>query len=166
MDLTNMITRSCETGCCIAEIYPYVNKYKYRYRKTRKSGVFFYDPEKQKILIVQSNGKLWGVPKGTLEEGETIEQGAIREVKEETGLDIDLKNPTKITKIDKAYYYYVEKDECQVHVQKYAGNDANGIAWIKLECLESLIRNSKLKINRHFRILVDRFLDVNLPRNP
>lgn len=32
----------------------------------------------------------WGLPGGMMEEGETIEQTAVREAKEETGLDVEL----------------------------------------------------------------------------
>lgn len=39
----------------------------------------------QCLLILDRYGK-WGLPKGHLEHGETLEQAALREVKEETGL--------------------------------------------------------------------------------
>ncbi len=44
-----------------------------------------------KILLQRrsDNGK-WGLPGGIMEMGETYHEGAIREVKEETGLDIEL----------------------------------------------------------------------------
>ncbi len=46
--------------------------------------------KEDKFLVIQSLGGLWGFPKGHLEEGETIEQAALREVKEETNLTINL----------------------------------------------------------------------------
>ena len=44
----------------------------------------------EKILMVQENKGHWGLPKGHIEENETDIQTAIREVKEETGLDVTL----------------------------------------------------------------------------
>ncbi len=47
--------------------------------------------EEGKILLVQqeiSEARNWSLPGGTLEAGESIEQGIKREMKEETGLDI------------------------------------------------------------------------------
>ncbi len=56
--------------------------------------------EKNKFLLVQENGArvrgLWNWPQGRVEAGETIEQTAIREVKEETGLDIKIEKPLEI----------------------------------------------------------------------
>lgn len=42
------------------------------------------------LLIYSNRNKLWGFPKGHLEEGETEREAAVREIKEEAGLD-DLK---------------------------------------------------------------------------
>ena len=51
--------------------------------------------ENDSVLLVQQNiGKhLWGAPGGLMENGETIEQTAIREVCEETGLEVQIKRP-------------------------------------------------------------------------
>ena len=42
----------------------------------------------KKVLLIQQNDGNWGFPKGHVEEGETEEQTAIREVKEETNIDV------------------------------------------------------------------------------
>ena len=52
--------------------------------------------EQDKILLVEQQvgskgNRNWSLPGGTLEQGETLEQCVIREVKEETGLDVVIK---------------------------------------------------------------------------
>jgi 8-oxo-dGTP pyrophosphatase MutT (NUDIX family) len=41
--------------------------------------------EQNEVLLIYRRGK-WDLPKGKLDDGETIEECALREVKEETGL--------------------------------------------------------------------------------
>lgn len=43
-----------------------------------------------KVLIIQQAAGHWGFPKGHVEEGETEIETAIREIKEETNLDIEI----------------------------------------------------------------------------
>lgn len=46
--------------------------------------------ENEKVLIIQQTKGHWGFPKGHVEENETEQETAIREVKEETGLDVEI----------------------------------------------------------------------------
>ena len=41
-------------------------------------------------LVKRKDNELWALPGGGMELGESIEQGAVREVKEETGLDVEV----------------------------------------------------------------------------
>ena len=41
-----------------------------------------------KVLLIKQNQGFWGFPKGHVEEGETEEETALREVKEETNIDV------------------------------------------------------------------------------
>ena len=50
--------------------------------------------------------------------------------------------------------------ECDVKVQdKCLHNDANGIGWIKLECLRKCIKLGNISINQHFRVLLIKLLE-------
>ena len=45
-----------------------------------------------KVLLVEQNSGFWGFPKGHVEDGETEVETAIREVKEETNIDVLIPN--------------------------------------------------------------------------
>ena len=53
-------------------------------------GIFIRDEQGWVLLEQRADCGWWGLPGGKLEVGETISQTAVREVKEETGLDIDV----------------------------------------------------------------------------
>lgn len=156
-----MSTYRCENGCCILKINKYVHTKTHHSNKRKKAGVFIYDPEIDKVLLVQSRGHLWGPPKGTLEKGETDRLCAIREVKEETGLVVSDKDFSKATTINnRAIYYYLEMSYCDVHVQDHIiNNDANGIGWIKTECLEKCLEKGDMLLSKHCIQVIKRFRD-------
>ena len=57
---------------------------------------------KDKVLVMKRHG-LWDIPKGKIEKGEGIEEAAIREVEEECGVEVTLRD--KITKTKHIYKY-------------------------------------------------------------
>jgi len=61
------------------------------YEKSCGGIIFYKTRQNTKILLVKNNnGRYWSFPKGHIEEGETEQETAIREIKEETGLDVTL----------------------------------------------------------------------------
>lgn len=56
----------------------------------KSCGALIYNPENKEFLIVKMHNGNWGFAKGHTEHGENEKQTAIREVKEETGLDIEI----------------------------------------------------------------------------
>ena len=158
----------CSSGCCNLKIKPYTvhdNLFGGNYKQRRKAGVFIYDPKKNKVLIVQSRGNLWGLPKGTLKYGETERICAVREVKEETGLDISENDFTRAVKIHNiAIYFYLEMDECNVSIQDTVfNNDANGLGWIKLDCLYNCVSNGNITLSQHCRIVFSKLKSITFP---
>lgn len=164
-----MQEHKCEKGCCSIFVKKYEEQQDliHRRRLYKKAGVFIYDPKLNRVLLVQSRGHLWGPPKGTLELGETDLQCALREVKEETGLDVSHLNFSRATRIkNKAMYFYLEKNMCPVTIQEDVDdNDVNGITWIKMNCLKQCIRDGYIVLNQHSKILFLRFMDRIFPKN-
>lgn len=161
-----MDTFICPNKCCILRIKPYINTGERPKRYRKKAGIFIVDPETGKILIVQSKGRLWGIPKGTMEAGETEKQCAIRELKEETGIIIPYDTHCKFTRIKtNATYYYKEMKECKATISEGECNDVNAIGWIKPECLGKCIENGNITVTHHCRVIIERFLDYKLPHS-
>ena len=167
-----MNSYDCKNNCCNYKVIPYNKKLPYQYQKSkeikiRKAGSFIYDSSSKKILLVQSRGQMWGSPKGTLKDDEIPIECAIREVKEETGLDLEEKNLSDNIIINsKVQYYFLEMKENQVHIQNHiVDNDANGIGWFNINCLEELVKQGVININQHCRILIKKIFDKDIPFN-
>ncbi len=81
----------------------------------------------QVLLIATGAGRRWQLPKGHIEPGESIEQAAVREVREETGVDGRIR--ASLPSID---YFFVDKEGRRVrkHVDyfllDYVAGDEHG----------------------------------------
>lgn len=73
-----------------------------------------------KVLLVKHNAGHWDFPKGHVEEGETEFETAIREVKEETNIDI------KIEKENKYISEYSPKENVMKTVIYFIGEKVGG----------------------------------------
>jgi 8-oxo-dGTP pyrophosphatase MutT (NUDIX family) len=151
----------CNKGCCNLKTSRYTSETEKNDRmKSNKAGGLLYDNLKESVLIIQSRGNLWGVPKGTLELDESIVDGTIREIYEETGLIIrDDQLDTYVTVDTNCTYFFIPFVECDVDIQSHIqDNDANSIGWIKLKCLKELIDENKIKLTKHTKIILKKFL--------
>ncbi|MGI5853258.1 MAG: NUDIX hydrolase [Bacillota bacterium] len=63
-------------------------------------GAVFY---KNKLLAIRRKNGVWLMPKGHQDPGETLAETAIREVREETGLEVNLIEP-----LGRTYHEYVD----------------------------------------------------------
>ena len=87
-------------------------------RHVSAGGVVYRDNqgEIEVVLCGRTTPTLWGLPKGTPDPGESVEQTAIREVNEETGLEVDIQQPLGSihywfqrdgVRIDKTVHFYL-----------------------------------------------------------
>jgi 8-oxo-dGTP pyrophosphatase MutT (NUDIX family) len=106
--------------------------------------------EKGEVLLIFRRGK-WDLPKGKLDKGETIEQCAVREVMEETGLtNVELKEPLTVTyhtydefgkHLLKDSHWYKMKATGKQELKPQTEEDINEIKWVKKKDLSSYFSN-------------------------
>lgn len=74
-------------------------------REFSAGGIVF--NEKGEVLVTQnSSNKYWGFPKGHIEPGQTTKEAALREVKEEGGIEAEI-----VEKIGESKYVYTMNNE-------------------------------------------------------
>jgi len=111
-------------------------------------GVLVFD--KDRVLLVkreQEPGKgRWSIPGGLLELGELLKEGARRETKEETGIDVDVDDLLDVIdnivvdEWDKVSYHYVLIDYLghRIGGTLVPGTDVKEARWATLEELDAL----------------------------
>lgn len=128
----------------------------------KRSGIIFVKEENNNkyILVVQgSYSGIWSLPKGKINDGETDEECACREVWEETGI---IMNPDFIRqlpkiKIDHNIYFIYNLDLLGKNIQDfhYSINDKNEISDIQWKSFDEL---SSISINKDIRNILTQTL--------
>lgn len=92
------------------------------------------------LLMVQRGhdpgAGLWSVPGGRLETGEFISDALVREVREETGVDIEIGNLAGILEVPGPELHYVILDHFATvagNSEPVAGGDAAVARWVPLD---------------------------------
>lgn len=107
--------------------------------------------EKDEVLMIFRRGK-WDLPKGKLDKGETLEECAVREVEEETGLkNIQLTGPLLVTHhtyhegtrfiLKESHWFSMETKSDQALVPQ-AEEDIYEIKWVKNGELKQYFKNT------------------------
>lgn len=120
--------------------------------KREGTGILF-------LVIYSNRNKIWGFPKGHLEEGETEKEAALREIKEEAGLaDLKFINgfreeavyftvskrlPFKGQNIEKHVAYFL----CEIENQDVIvdGNEISDYRFLRMDEAQELVRFDNLK---------------------
>lgn len=85
------------------------------------------------VLTARDQGKVWCLPKGIVEQGEGLKETALREVKEEAGVDGEI-----VEKIGDVKYWYSTKKNGELvryfkvvhfYLMKYLGGDLEDHDW-------------------------------------
>lgn len=88
-------------------------------RQTSSGGVIYrkYSDDVEVALVLVKGGRIWALPKGIIDKGETPEITAVREVREESGLDGRIMGKLG----DVSYWYSVREEnlKCRKTVHYY-----------------------------------------------
>lgn len=110
-------------------------------KKEKSCGaiVFYLEGEKEQILLIKhANSGHWSFPKGHVEAGETEVQTAVREIKEETGVNalIDTRfrevvtySPKKDVLKDVVYFFATTKDYATSNQEE----EVSDIRWMDMD---------------------------------
>lgn len=129
-------------------------------KKEKSCGCIIFNAKKE-ILLLHQNAGHWGLPKGHVEEGETEEQTAIREVKEETNIDVVINTNYRYSMtynpkedVEKEVVYFIAENTSnnikpqQEEVQEVIWLDIdNAINTITYENSKELLKKVKKDLN-------------------
>lgn len=105
-------------------------------KKEKSCGAIIFN--NNKILVIQQTSNFYGFPKGHMEKGETEIETAIREIKEETNIDVKILDKYRYSisyivheTIDKESVFYLAVPTT-FDIQKQE-SEINNIEWIDID---------------------------------
>ena len=118
---------------------------------TLKAGTVLVNIENKKIALIYRKDKIgYEFPKGHLEEGETIEECAVRETEEETGRKNHIERELEIVNYktskgeDVELHFYLAIDDGEID-RKIVESDKEEVSWFLLDEVEKQLTVENLK---------------------
>ena len=88
--------------------------------------ILIFNEKNELLLNLRSNTRNWGIPGGLKELNETIEECAIREVKEETNLELYDLNLLAVLSREEFYFKYPNNDELDCVITLFEARNYEG----------------------------------------
>lgn len=128
-------------------------------------GLFVFNNNDEVLMQLRTDYNMWGFPGGAMELGESFEETAIRELKEETNLDIDDMKLLKVLSGKDTYREYPNGDKLYditgiFVIKKYHGDlkvnddESKKLGWFKINNLpDNMTEHTRNYITKFGNIL-------------
>jgi len=132
-------------GCIYRAVYKRSSK-----KNPIKCGCFIFNEDLTEIVLVQNNYSFnkgedkWGLPKGHREGNETYATCAKREVREETGLFLKVKDNMPKIKINNTFYFIIVTNKKNLY--PIDTKEVRKACWVKLEYIPDINVNRETQI--------------------
>ena len=123
------------------------------YEYPPKGGVIIFNNDKTKVLMVRNNYhpwvqcQKWGFPKGHCNQNEKYHTCAGRELKEETGIVLDVKSSSKYIVVNNSrYYVYVLNTNLVNDICPIDTNEINKVEFQPIDIIGSIKMNKEATV--------------------
>lgn len=100
---------------------------------------------RNKMLLVRGSGGKWSFPKGRRRENETSIEGALREAREEAGLDLSGRNPDITLSLRYGVYYIFNLWRQPELLSPSTPEEVLEVAWHNFQSMKDKEKNADLK---------------------